>query len=36
MIPITHPAGSGPVTPAVTGTMVIEQRGNAVAAYGPA
>lgn len=35
-IPITHPAGSGPVTPAVTGTMVIEQRGSAVAAYGPA
>lgn len=35
-IPITHPAGSGPVTPAVTGTMVIEQRGATVAAYGPA
>ncbi len=35
IIPVTHPAGSGPVVPTVTGSMVIEQHGDAVAAFGP-
>ena len=35
VIPIVHPQGSGPVLPAVSGSMVIEQRGSAVAGFGP-
>ena len=35
VIPVDHPAGDGPVIPAVSGTMVIEQRGAAVAGFGP-
>jgi hypothetical protein len=35
VIPVDHPAGDGPVIPAVNGTMVIEQRGDAVAGFGP-
>ena len=35
VIPVDHPAGDGPVIPAVNGTMVIEQRGAAVAGFGP-
>jgi hypothetical protein len=35
VIAITHPAGSGPVVPAVTDSKVIEQRGGELAAYGP-
>ncbi|MCV7175194.1 Rv3212 family protein [Mycolicibacterium sphagni] len=35
IIAVTHPAGSGPVVPTVTGSMVIEQHGAVLAAYGP-
>ena len=35
VIPVDHPAGDGPVIPAVSGTMVIEQRGATVAGFGP-
>jgi hypothetical protein len=35
VIPLAHPAGTGPVTPAVFGQMVIEQRDGGIAAYGP-
>jgi outer membrane protein assembly factor BamB len=35
VIPVDHPAGDGPVIPAVNGTMVIEQRGAAIAGFGP-
>ena len=35
LIPLSHPAGDGPVIPAVNGTMVIEQRGAAIAGFGP-
>ena len=35
VIPVDHPAGDGPVIPAVNGTMVIEQRGATVAGFGP-
>lgn len=35
VIPLTHPAGAGPVSPAVIGQTVIEQRDAVVAAYGP-
>lgn len=35
VIPVDHPAGDGPVIPAVNGTMVIEQRGATVASFGP-
>lgn len=35
VIPLPHPAGKGPVMPAVFGQMVIEQRDATVAAYGP-
>ncbi|CAN1555326.1 Pyrrolo-quinoline quinone repeat [Mycobacteriaceae bacterium] len=35
VIPVNHPAGDGPVIPAVSGTMVIEQRGAAIAGFGP-
>ncbi|MGY4711460.1 Rv3212 family protein [Mycolicibacterium sp. CBM1] len=34
-IAVTHPAGNGPVVPGVTGSIVIEQRGDTVAAFGP-
>ena len=35
LIPLSHPAGDGPVIPAVNGTMVIEQRGATIAGFGP-
>lgn len=35
VIPLTHPEGSGPVTPAVFGEMVIEQRDANISAYAP-
>ena len=35
LIPLAHPDGDGPVLPAVSGTMVIEQRGAAMAGFGP-
>ena len=35
LIPLTHPNGDGPVIPAVSGSMVIEQRGAAMAGFGP-
>jgi hypothetical protein len=35
VIPVDHPAGDGPVIPAVNGTMVIEQRGATVTGFGP-
>ncbi|MGI9125538.1 MAG: Rv3212 family protein [Mycobacterium sp.] len=35
VIPLTHPQGTGAVLPAISGTMVIEQRGPAMTAYGP-
>jgi len=35
LIPIAHPDGDGPVLPAVSGSMVIEQRGAAMAGFGP-
>lgn len=35
VIPLRHPAGTGPVMPAVFGQMVIEQRGGNVVAFGP-
>ncbi|TGD84173.1 hypothetical protein BayCH28_26665 [Mycolicibacterium sp. CH28] len=34
VIAVSHPAGTGPVVPTVTGSIVIEQRGDAVAAFG--
>ncbi|WP_445169237.1 Rv3212 family protein [Mycolicibacterium sp. Dal123E01] len=34
IIAVTHPVGSGPVVPTVTDSKVIEQRGEALAAYG--
>ena len=34
-IPLTHPEGTGPVIPAVSGPVVIEQRGATLAGYGP-
>jgi hypothetical protein len=36
VIPLKHPDGAGAVLPAVSGSMVIEQRGSALAAFGPA
>ena len=36
LIAIAHPDGTGPVTPAVSGSTVIEQRGAAIAGFGPA
>lgn len=36
LIPLEHPPGMGAVIPAVVGSMVIEQRGEALAGYGPA
>ena len=35
VISIAHPQGRGPVLPAVSGSMVIEQRGSAMAGFGP-
>ena len=36
LIPLlTHPQGAGPVMPAVTGPMLIEQRGAQLAGFGP-
>ncbi len=35
VISIAHPQGNGPVLPAVSGSFVIEQRGFAVAGFGP-
>lgn len=35
VIAVNHPAGTGPVVPTVTDSKVIEQRGDALAAYGP-
>jgi hypothetical protein len=35
VIALAHPAGTGPVLPAIIGQMVIEQRDGRVAAYGP-
>lgn len=34
VIPIAHPDGSGPVVPAVTGSVLLEQRGEQLAAFG--
>ncbi len=36
VIPLSHPSGTAAVMPAVSGPMVIEQRGSALAAFGPA
>ena len=36
VIPLAHPSGTGAVMPAVSGPMVIEQRGSELAAFGPA
>jgi hypothetical protein len=35
VIPLSHPAGTGPVLPAVSGPVVIEQRGATLAGFGP-
>ena len=35
VIQIAHPQGNGPVLPAVNGSVVIEQRGSAMAGFGP-
>lgn len=35
VIPLAHPAGTGAVLPAVLGSMVFEQRGETLAAFGP-
>ncbi len=35
VIPVNHPAGNGPVVPTVTSSMVVEQRGDALTAFGP-
>ncbi|MCI4676774.1 Rv3212 family protein [Candidatus Mycolicibacterium alkanivorans] len=35
VIPVSHPAGNGPVVPTVTSSMVVEQRGDALMAFGP-
>lgn len=34
VIPVVHPEGNGPVVPAVTGSLVIEQRGDQLTAFG--
>lgn len=36
LIPLEHPPGMGAVIPAVVGSTVVEQRGQALAGYGPA
>ncbi len=35
LIPLEHPVGQGPVVPTVTGSMVVEQRGDTLAVFGP-
>jgi len=35
VIPVNHPAGNGPVVPTVTASFVVEQRGDALTAFGP-
>lgn len=35
VITLSHPDGKGPVLPAVSGSFVIEQRGSAIAGFGP-
>ena len=35
VIPMTHPVGTGAVLPTVLGSMVFEQRGDTLAAFGP-
>lgn len=35
VIPIDHPVGPGPVVPGVSGSVVVEQRGDQLAAFGP-
>lgn len=35
MIPLSHPQGNGPVMPAVSGSTVVEQNGDALAGFGP-
>ena len=35
VIPLKHPDGDQEIVPAVSGPMVIEQRGAALAGYGP-
>ena len=35
VIPVNHPVGNGPVVPAVTSSIVVEQRGDALTAFGP-
>jgi outer membrane protein assembly factor BamB len=34
VIPVTHPDGPGPVVPNVTGSIVVEQRGEKLTAFG--
>lgn len=34
VILLTHPSGTGPVVPAVTGSLVLEQRGDQLTAFG--
>jgi hypothetical protein len=34
-IPLSHPGGTGPVIPAVSGPVVIEQRGATLVGFGP-
>jgi len=36
VVPVDHPAGSGPVVPMITGSMVVEQHGDTLAVFGPA
>jgi len=36
LIPLSHPQGDGPVMPAVSGSTVVEQHGDAIAGFGPA
>jgi hypothetical protein len=35
IIPLSHPDGTGPVIPAVSGPVVIEQRGATLVGFGP-
>jgi hypothetical protein len=35
IIPVKHPEGTGPVMLAISGPMVIEQRGSTLAGLGP-
>ena len=34
LIPLAHPAGDGPVVPEVTGSIVVEEHGGTLAAFG--